>query len=108
MSMLHTGVVIDGKEYAYGGHNKPGVSGVYYTTVGTEPPGGVFRCEILQGFTFRTQKEIKKIVKEVRIQRLQLARHSLTVLRPRTNSKDPNGTCSPTTATTLQTISAES
>lgn len=62
--MLHTGVVIEGKEYAYGGHNKPGVSGVYYTTPGTEPPGGVFRCEILQGFTFQTPKEIKKIVRE--------------------------------------------
>ncbi|KAB8339058.1 hypothetical protein FH972_021994 [Carpinus fangiana] len=62
--MLHTGVVIDGKEYAFGGHNKTGVSGVYYTQVGTVPPGGVFRCEILQGFTFRTPKEIKKIIKE--------------------------------------------
>jgi hypothetical protein len=106
--MLHTGVVIEGKEYAYGGHNKHGVSGVYYTSVGTEPPGGVFRCEILQGFTFRTQKEIKKIVKEVRTHTTQLILRSLTILRPRTNFKGPSGTCSLITATTSQTIFAES
>ena len=30
-----------------------------------EPPGGTFRCELLQGFTFRPEHEIEAIVREV-------------------------------------------
>lgn len=30
-SLLHSGVVINDKEYAYGGHDQPGLSGVYWT-----------------------------------------------------------------------------
>ena len=30
-----------------------------------EPPGGTFRCEILQGFTFRSEEEIESIIKDV-------------------------------------------
>lgn len=29
--MLHSGVVVGNKEYAYGGHDKRGLTGVYYT-----------------------------------------------------------------------------
>ncbi|KAI0798985.1 PPPDE putative peptidase domain-containing protein [Xylaria sp. FL0064] len=61
-SLLHSGVVINGKEYAYGGHDRPGVTGVYWTQPKTDPPGGTFRTEILQGFTFATQAEIDSIV----------------------------------------------
>ncbi|KHN98626.1 UPF0326 protein hag1 [Metarhizium album ARSEF 1941] len=57
-SLLHSGVVVNGKEYAYGGHDKRDVTGVYWTKPKTEPPGGTFRCEILQGFTLATQDEI--------------------------------------------------
>ncbi|KND87551.1 DeSI-like protein sdu1 [Tolypocladium ophioglossoides CBS 100239] len=57
-SLLHSGVVINGREYAYGGHDKRGVTGVYWTKPGTEPPGGTFRCEILHGFTLASQEEI--------------------------------------------------
>ncbi|KAK7429295.1 hypothetical protein QQZ08_004106 [Neonectria magnoliae] len=57
-SLLHTGVVINGKEYAYGGHENRGVTGVYWTKPKTEPPGGTFRCEILHGFTLATDEEI--------------------------------------------------
>ena len=57
-SLLHSGVVINGKEYAYGGHDKRGVTGVYWTKPKTEPPGGTFRCEILHGFTLASQDEI--------------------------------------------------
>lgn len=30
-SLLHSGVVINGKEYAFGGHDKRGMTGVYWT-----------------------------------------------------------------------------
>ena len=53
------------REYAFGGHDRPGISGVYWTTPHMEPPGGTFRCELLQGFTLRSEQEIENIVKEV-------------------------------------------
>ncbi|KAI0025579.1 DUF862-domain-containing protein [Xylariomycetidae sp. FL0641] len=62
-SLLHSGVVINGKEYAYGGHDKRGTTGVYWTRPRTEPPGGTFRTEILHGFTFATAAEIDAIIR---------------------------------------------
>lgn len=53
------------REYAFGGHDRPGMSGAYWTRPGQEPPGGTFRCELLQGFTFRPDHEIESIIKEV-------------------------------------------
>ncbi|KAI0142762.1 DUF862-domain-containing protein [Xylariaceae sp. FL1272] len=63
-SLLHSGVVINGKEYQYGGHDKRGLTGVYWTQPKTEPPGGTFRTEILHGFTFATQSEIEDIIRK--------------------------------------------
>ncbi|KAK3341420.1 PPPDE putative peptidase domain-containing protein [Lasiosphaeria hispida] len=63
-SLLHSGVVINGKEYAYGGHDRRGVTGVYWTKPKTEPPGGTFKCEILHGFTLASQAEIDSIVRD--------------------------------------------
>ncbi|KAF6809716.1 UPF0326 protein hag1 [Colletotrichum sojae] len=63
-SLLHSGVVINGREYAYGGHERRGVTGVYWTKPKTEPPGGTFKSEILHGFTFATQAEIDMILEE--------------------------------------------
>jgi hypothetical protein len=63
-SLLHSGVVINGKEYAYGGHDKRGMTGVYWTRPKSEPPGGTFKCEILHGFTVSPQSEIDAIIKE--------------------------------------------
>ncbi|CAI4211911.1 unnamed protein product [Parascedosporium putredinis] len=37
-ALLHSGVVINGREYAYGGHDRPGLSGVYWTKPGQVPP----------------------------------------------------------------------
>jgi len=63
-SLLHSAVVINGKEYAYGGHDKRGMTGVYWTKPRTEPPGGTFKCEILHGFTLHPQPQIEAIIKE--------------------------------------------
>lgn len=62
---MHSGVVINGKEYAYGGHDKRGVTGVYWTKPKTVPPGGTFKSEILHGFTLAPQNEIDEIIHEV-------------------------------------------
>ncbi|KAJ2903342.1 UPF0326 protein hag1 [Zalerion maritima] len=63
-SLLHSGVVINNKEYAYGGHDRRGVTGVYWTRPKTEPPGGTFKTEILHGFTFATSEEIDSIMRQ--------------------------------------------
>ncbi|KAI4184111.1 MAG: hypothetical protein L6R41_004980 [Letrouitia leprolyta] len=66
-SLLHTGVVINSlsREYAFGGHTHPHVSGVYSTAPGQEPPGGTFRCSLLQGFTLRAPYEIDALIRDV-------------------------------------------
>lgn len=77
-SLLHSGVVINGKEYAYGGHDQRGVTGVYWTRPKTEPPGGTFRTEILHGFTFATQAEIDSIIRHASDEFLGTAYNLLT------------------------------
>jgi len=62
-SLLHSGIVINGKEYAFGGHDKRGMTGVYWTKPNSEPPGGTFRCEVLQGFTLAPADEIESIIR---------------------------------------------
>ncbi|KAG9248023.1 PPPDE putative peptidase domain-containing protein [Calycina marina] len=61
-SLLHSAVVINGREYAYGGHDKRGQTGVYWTAPRQVPPGGTFKCEILHGFTVRPQAEVDAII----------------------------------------------
>ena len=62
-ALLHSGVVINGKEYAYGGHDHPNLTGVYWTKPKTEPPGGRFKCEILHGFTLASDDEIEAAIR---------------------------------------------
>lgn len=57
-------MVINGKEYAFGGHDRRGMTGVYWTKPQSEPPGGTFKCEVLQGFTLAPHDEIDKIIKD--------------------------------------------
>jgi len=64
-SLLHSGVVINGREYAYGGHGKNGLSGVYWTNPGKLPPGGTFKCAIVHGYTYATPAEIEVIIRDV-------------------------------------------
>ncbi|KAF1953392.1 DUF862-domain-containing protein [Byssothecium circinans] len=63
-SLLHSGVVIGNKEYAYGGHDQRGMSGVYFTKPGQEPPGGTFKQAVLHGFSFRPEEELSAIIHE--------------------------------------------
>ncbi|KAF2495989.1 DUF862-domain-containing protein [Lophium mytilinum] len=63
-SLLHSGVVIRDREYAYGGHDKHGISGVYWTQPRLEPPGGTFRIEIVQGLSYRDDRELDEIIRE--------------------------------------------
>jgi hypothetical protein len=63
-SLLHSGIVINKKEYAFGGHDRKGMTGVYWTRPKSVPPGGTFKCEILQGFTIASSDEIEKIIKD--------------------------------------------
>ncbi|KAI9834648.1 MAG: hypothetical protein M1826_000050 [Phylliscum demangeonii] len=62
--LLHSAVVIKDREYAYGGHPHPGVSGVYWTKPRTEPPGGTFRTQIQHGFTMRSDDELEHILQQ--------------------------------------------
>jgi hypothetical protein len=64
-SLLHTGVVIGDREYAYGGHDLRNQTGVYWTKPRLEPPGGTFRAAILHGFSFRPPEELDAIIHEV-------------------------------------------
>ncbi|KAL8925986.1 MAG: hypothetical protein Q9172_001989 [Xanthocarpia lactea] len=66
-SLLHTGVVIKSlnREYAFGGHEHPSLTGIYYTTPGLEPEDATFRCSLLQGFSFLSPTELEKLVREV-------------------------------------------
>lgn len=64
-ALLHSGVVIGDREYAYGGHDQRGLSGVYWTRPGQEPPGGTFRQTTLHGFSFRPEDELSTIIQEV-------------------------------------------
>ncbi|QIX02453.1 hypothetical protein AMS68_007970 [Peltaster fructicola] len=76
--LLHSGVVIRDREYAYGGHNQRGMTGVYWTQPKQEPPGGRYRCDILHGFAFRTDQELGNIIQEVSNQFLGTSYNLLT------------------------------
>ncbi|CUS13924.1 unnamed protein product [Tuber aestivum] len=64
VGLLHSGVVINDREYAFGGHDRRGLTGVYWTKPKTEPPGGTFRSEILHGFTYASDQEIEEIIRD--------------------------------------------
>ncbi|MCJ1329272.1 hypothetical protein MMC10_005951 [Thelotrema lepadinum] len=68
LSLLHTGIVINNREYSYGAvahPTDPSSTGVFWTRPRLEPPGGTFRCSILQGFTYLSPGEIEQLVKDV-------------------------------------------
>lgn len=102
-SLLHTGVSIGDREYAFGGHDRKGVTGVYWTKPHTEPPGGTFRCEILHGIAVATPADIDAIVRKVRAAPPPPPAPftaDASAARPRSSSWDRHTTCSRATATT--------
>ena len=70
LSLLHTGIVLDDREYSYGATPAPAnpaspQTGVFWTRPRLEPPGGTFRCSLLQGITYLSRAEISALVRDV-------------------------------------------
>jgi len=63
--LLHTGVVVKRREYAFGGHDKRDITGVYFTKPRQEPPGGTFRVSLLAGFTVLPLDQVDEIIADV-------------------------------------------
>ncbi|KAK9477124.1 PPPDE putative peptidase domain-containing protein [Lipomyces japonicus] len=66
IGVYHSAVEIDGREYAFGGHTEPGISGVYYSKPKTELPGGITcKTSLLHGYTSYSPAEVRAIVNEL-------------------------------------------
>ncbi|KAK6335519.1 hypothetical protein TWF696_002292 [Orbilia brochopaga] len=65
VGLLHTGVAINDREYAFGGHDRRGVTGVYWMQPKQEPPGATFRMGFVHAHTSHTPDEIHKILVDV-------------------------------------------
>ncbi|KAK6544344.1 hypothetical protein TWF694_001044 [Orbilia ellipsospora] len=65
VGLLHTGVAINDKEYAFGGHDRKGVSGVYWMKPKQEPPGATFRTGFVHTYVSLSADEIHKILIDV-------------------------------------------
>jgi hypothetical protein len=107
-SLLHTGVVIGDREYAYGGHDLRNQTGVYWTKPGLEPPGGTFRQAILHGFSFRPPEELDAIIHQVNSRLYSAALPIANRLRPPSSFRARPTTSSPKTATTSPRTSVKS
>ncbi|KAK9470549.1 PPPDE putative peptidase domain-containing protein [Dipodascopsis tothii] len=66
VGVYHSAVEIDDREYAYGGHDEPGVSGVYYSRPKTPLPGGlVCRLSFDHADTTYSAAEVRAIVSDL-------------------------------------------
>lgn len=66
ISICHSGVVIKDEEWAFGGHDIEGVSGVYVTAPRAVPDNATFRTTIPIGFTSLSDKEIRRELDKLR------------------------------------------
>nr|OQO25220.1 hypothetical protein B0A51_05793 [Rachicladosporium sp. CCFEE 5018] len=64
-SLHHSAVLLNDLEYAYGGHSVPHKTGVWSSPPGTVPPGGTFRCSVLQGYTTKSKDEIDALIRDI-------------------------------------------
>ncbi|KAK9464444.1 PPPDE putative peptidase domain-containing protein [Lipomyces arxii] len=66
IGVYHSAVEVDGREYAYGGHDEPGISGVYYSKPLTPLPGGILcRMSISHGYTDYSPAEVQAIINDL-------------------------------------------
>ncbi|EPS36714.1 hypothetical protein H072_9717 [Dactylellina haptotyla CBS 200.50] len=65
VGLLHTGVAINDREYAFGGHDRRGVTGVYWMKPKQEPPGATFRMGFVHAHVSHTPEEIHQILIDV-------------------------------------------
>ncbi|KAK9238239.1 PPPDE putative peptidase domain-containing protein [Lipomyces kononenkoae] len=66
IGVYHSAVEIDGREYAYGGHEEPGISGVYSSKSKTPLPGGITcKTSILHGYTSYSPAEFHAIISDL-------------------------------------------
>ncbi|KAK3632823.1 hypothetical protein LTR56_016146 [Elasticomyces elasticus] len=86
-SLLHSGVQITppshhpnqtSREYAYGGHNRPNIMGVYYTPPLLPPPGSTFRTSLLVGYTNLPPDQINAALHDISNQFLGTSYNLLT------------------------------
>lgn len=66
ISICHSGVVIRDEEWAFGGHDIEGVSGVYVTAPRAVPDNATFRTTIPIGFTILNDGEIRRQLDRLR------------------------------------------
>ncbi|MCJ1478963.1 hypothetical protein MMC13_007647 [Lambiella insularis] len=68
LSLLHTGLVLLDREYAYGATTSQDPSqfqtGIFHTPPLTLPPGGTHRLTHLQGFTYLSRNEIEQLLRD--------------------------------------------
>lgn len=68
LSLLHTGIVLNDREYAYGAADaattEGNQTGIFWTKPRVAPPGGTFRCSILQGITFLSPTQMEVLLQE--------------------------------------------
>ncbi|KAK9324136.1 PPPDE putative peptidase domain-containing protein [Lipomyces orientalis] len=66
IGVYHSAVEIDGREYAYGGHEEHGISGIYYSKPKTPLPGGIVcKTSILHGYTSYSLAEVHAIISDL-------------------------------------------
>ncbi|KAF3905431.1 hypothetical protein ABW20_dc0101683 [Dactylellina cionopaga] len=65
VGLLHTGVAINDREYAFGGHDRRGVTGVYWMKPKQEPPGATFRTGFVHARVPHTPEDLHQILIEV-------------------------------------------
>ncbi|KAK9461902.1 PPPDE putative peptidase domain-containing protein [Lipomyces oligophaga] len=67
--ILHSAVEVDGREYAYGGHEESNISGVYYSKPQLLLPGGIScKVSILHEYTTYSPAEVLAIVNDLSLE----------------------------------------
>lgn len=66
LSICHSGVVINDEEWAFGGHDVDGVTGVYVTRPRAVPDNAVFRTTIPIGVTLLDDRGIRRALEKLR------------------------------------------